>query len=279
MPGRSPDFWGNANYYVGDMIPFDAVSRPAARRSCSQGRLVLTAGGGAMAEVRACVRMLVDHPNTPPFIGRQLIQKMVTSSPTPGYVARVAAVFKNNGQGVRGDLAAVTRAILLDPEARGARKIDAEYGRLREPVLFWTAMIRALDVDDRRRTTRTRSAAWQSAQSLFNAPTVFNYYPADYTLPGSDVPAPEFGIFTSAEFLNRSNQVNDLLYNVDQPWNAAWWGPQPYLYERRSARRARRSRRSCPTPANRRRARRPAEPAVPARRDEHRRCARPSSTR
>ena len=68
-----------------------------------------------------------------------------------------------------------------------------------------------------------------SQQELFNAPTVFNYYPADYVLPGTAIPAPEFGIFTSAEFLNRANQVNDLLYNVDQPWNAQWWGPQPFL--------------------------------------------------
>ena len=99
-----------------------------------------------MAEFRAAIHALVEHPNTPPFMAKQLIQKTVTSSPTPEYVARVAAVFRNNGYGIRGDLAAVTRAILLDPEARGARKIDREYGRMREPMLLWTAMIRALDV-------------------------------------------------------------------------------------------------------------------------------------
>ena len=110
----------------------------------------------------------------------------MTSSPTPGYVARVAAVFKDNGTGVRGDLAAVTRAILLDPEARGARKIDPEYGRLREPALLWTAMIRGLDV-----TTdgeRPQGMGVQSNQPLFQAPTVFNYYPADFTLSGSTIP-------------------------------------------------------------------------------------------
>jgi uncharacterized protein (DUF1800 family) len=227
-PGKSPDFWGNANYYVGDMLPFDQWHDSGAKFLLS-GRLVLNAGGSASADVRAAIKMLVDHPNTPPFIVRQLIQKMVTSSPTPGYIRRVVQVFKNNGQGVRGDLAAVTRAILLDPEARGARKVDAEYGRLREPVLFWTSMVRGLDIETDGYNPYTLSA-WQSAQSLFNAPTVFNYYPTDYVLPGTDVPAPEFGIFTSAEFLNRFNQVNDLLYNVDQPWNAAWWGPQPFLY-------------------------------------------------
>jgi len=122
----------------------------------------------------------------------------------------------------------VTRAILLDPEARGARKIDVEYGRLREPVLFWTAMIRALDVTTDGWNPYS-STAWQSQQQLFDAPTVFNYYPADYVLPGIGVPAPEFGIFTSAEILNRANQINDLLYNVDMPWTTQYLGPQPWM--------------------------------------------------
>jgi len=142
-------------------------------------------------------------------------------------VARVAAVFKNNGSGVRGDLAAVTRAILLDPEARGARQSGPRYARMREPVLFLTSMIRALDV------STDGFGPWVLAndggQPLFVSPTVFNYYPADFTLIGSSVPAPEFGIFTSAEFLNRANQLNDLLYIVDQPFNAGRFGPQPFL--------------------------------------------------
>jgi uncharacterized protein (DUF1800 family) len=223
-PGATPDFFGNWIYYTGDMIPFDAYHDRAAK-SALAGRIVMSPGGGAAAEVRALLHILSEHPNTPAFISRQLIQKTVTSSPTPGYVGRVAAVFRNNGKGVRGDLAAVTRAILLDPEARGARKIDPEYGRLREPVLFWTGMLRALDV-----TTdglQPLNAVGGSGQQLFSAPTVFNYYPADYMLAGGNVPAPEFGIYTSLEFLNRANQVNDLLYNVDQSWTN--WGPQPFL--------------------------------------------------
>jgi len=228
-PGQMPSFWGNEWYFIGDMIPFDDRHDQGAK-SLFNGRVQFAAGMGAMAEVRAAIRAVVDHANTPPFISRQLIQKTVTSSPSPAYVARVAAVFKNNGAGVRGDLAAVTRAILLDPEARGARKIDPEYGRMREPALFWTAMIRALDV-----TTdgvMPESTGWESGQTLFRPATVFNYYPADYTLAGGDIPGPEFGIYTSAEFLNRANQINDLLYNVDQPWSQHelyGWGPRPYV--------------------------------------------------
>ena len=187
------------------------------------------AGGGADFEVKRAIRMLIDHPNTPPFIAKQLIQKTVTSSPTPGYVTRVVAAFKDNGKGVRGDLAAVTRAILLDPEARGARKIDSEYGRLRESVLLWTSMLRALDV-----TTdgqQPHDQGYSSTQHLFFFPTVFGYYPADFTLVGTATPGPEFAIFTSTEFLTRANQINDLLYNVDQPWsqNPYGWGPQGFV--------------------------------------------------
>jgi uncharacterized protein (DUF1800 family) len=227
IPGQSPLFgdW-HLWYFIGDTIPFEEFHDKGAK-SALAGRLTLPAGGGAMSEVRTLIRTLINHPNTPPFIVRQMIQKTVTSSPTPQYVARVVQVFKDNGKGVRGDLAAVTRAILLDPEARGARKIDPEYGRLREPVLMWTAMIRALDV-----TTdgvQPQKVIFWSSQALFMAPTVFGYYPADYTLFGGGIPAPEFGIFTSAEFINRANFINGLLDHVDFPEREPQWGPQPYV--------------------------------------------------
>lgn len=230
QPGQAPVFFGPP-YFFGDMVGFNARHDTGAKTMLS-GRLVLPAGGGAEAEFKAAIRALVDHPNTPAFISKQLIQKTVTSSPTPGYVARVAGVFKDNGSGVRGDLAAVTRAILLDPEARGARKIDNEYGRLREPVLFWTAMIRGLDVVTD--GSQPGGQAQASNQTLFDPATVFNYYPADYTLAGSSLPAPEFGIFGSAEFITRANSVNGLLWNVDQlpcsvPAGFGCWSPRPYV--------------------------------------------------
>src|SRR5262249_3960082 len=85
-----------------------------------------------------------NHPNVGPFIGRQLIQHLVTSNPSPAYVQRITTVFNNNGQGVRGDLRAVVRAILLDPEARGNSKTDPAYGKLREPAIFFTHLFRSL---------------------------------------------------------------------------------------------------------------------------------------
>ncbi|MFO1316869.1 MAG: DUF1800 family protein [Burkholderiales bacterium] len=228
-PGQTPTFWA-PNYFFGDMMPFDQYHDTGAKSALS-GRISFGPGGTAASEVAQTLRALVNHPNTPPFIAKQLIQKTVTSSPTPGYVQRVAGVFKDNGKGVRGDLAAVTKAILLDLEARGARKIDREYGRMREPALFWTAMIRALDVATDGLQPFSL-AAYQSSQQLFAAQTVFNYYPADYTLAGGAIPAPEFAIYTSAEYLNRANQVNDLLYNVDQSWSQDpryGWGPIAFV--------------------------------------------------
>jgi hypothetical protein len=100
-----------------------------------------------------------------PFIGKQLIQKLVTSEPTPAYVARVTAVFDNNGAGMRGDLRAVVRAILMDPEARGARKIDPAYGKLVEPALFMTSLARAANARSDGVTFRNSSNAWASSSS------------------------------------------------------------------------------------------------------------------
>lgn len=224
-PGAPPSFWQNWSFN-GDLIPYQEY-HDKGTKTMFGGKVQFAANQDALTELKAALRALVNHSNTPPFISRQLIQKTVTSNPSPAYVARVAAVFKDNGAGVRGDLAAATRAVFLDADARGVAKTEVDYGRLREPVLFWTAMLRALDVatDGQRPHLMT----WQNAQLLFHSPSVFNYYPADYTLIGRDLPAPEFGIYSTAEFLNRANAVNDLLYSVDQSWASEWWGPQPYV--------------------------------------------------
>ena len=96
-------------------------------------------------ELKIALDTLFNHPNTGPFVSRQLIQRLVTSNPSPGYVQRVAGVFANNGAGVRGDMAAVVTAILMDPEARTASVAeDPAYGKLREPVIRVTHMLRAL---------------------------------------------------------------------------------------------------------------------------------------
>jgi len=150
-----------------------------------------------------------------PFIGRQLIQKLVTGDPSPQYVARISAVFADNGAGVRGDLAAVVRAILLDPEARGDIKLDPTYGKLREPALFVAAAARAVN-------TATDGvyfgpAAASLGQNLFYSASVFNYYPPDHVLADTAIVAPEFAILNSSTFLNRDNVANSLAFGTITP--------------------------------------------------------------
>jgi uncharacterized protein (DUF1800 family) len=156
------------------------------------------------------------HPNTGPYVCIQLIHQLVTSNPTPAYVGRCSAAFANNGGGVRGDLKAVITSILLDPEARGDVKTDPNYGHLREPVLLMTHLLRAFNATD---TTKTdgvlvtnspNSLSTPLGQNVFNPPTVFSYFPADFNLPGTNLFAPEFGILDTSTSYARANFMNTL---------------------------------------------------------------------
>lgn len=179
-------------------------------------------------DVDDALDFLFNHPNTAPFISRQLIQFLVTSNPSPAYVARIAAVFANNGSGKRGDLAAVVRAILLDVEARDVRwsQGSASFGRLKDPVQ------RAMTLARVGRLERFPSLNWwdygnfydSALQSPGNAPSVFNFYRPDYRSPGlltdNQLAAPAFQItnsYTSISFVNRlwQNTVNGIrLYDT-----------------------------------------------------------------
>ena len=151
---------------------------------------------------------IFNHPNVGPFIGKQLIQHLVTSNPSPAYVARIAAVFADNGQGIRGDLSAVVRAILEDEEARDPAPA-AVFGHLREPALFITAAMRSLGGQSDGVLLRSASSAM--GQPIFSPETVFNFYPPSYQIPGTQTTAPEFGIQNAATALARSNFVNTVI--------------------------------------------------------------------
>jgi hypothetical protein len=168
------------------------------------------------------LRTVFMHPNVGPFIAKQLIQKLVTGDPTPGYVARVARVFADNGAGTRGDLRAVVRAILLDPEARGPVKFDPGYGKLREPAKFVAAAARALDARSDGVFFRRQTGAM--GQPVFMAPSVFNYYPPDYVVPGTAVLGPEFALQNSTSALARANFVNALAFAAAIPPDPTVWG-------------------------------------------------------
>ena len=166
---------------------------------------VLVHGGDAQAELTNALDNIFNHPNVGPFIATRLIERLVTSNPSPAYVQRVAQTFANNGAGVRGDLKAVIRAILLDPEARyGQWQRPDTFGKLREPLLKITQMWRAMDA----RSNGGRVASlrpWppiedQIGQASLRSPTVFNFFKPDYAQPGEvethGLYSPEFQILT-----------------------------------------------------------------------------------
>ncbi|HEU5239563.1 MAG TPA: DUF1800 family protein, partial [Pyrinomonadaceae bacterium] len=165
-------------------------------------------------ELNAAIDNIFNHQNTGPYVCSQLIHQLVTSSPTPAYVGRCAAAFANNGSGVRGDMKAIITEILLDPEARGDVKTDPNYGHLREPVLLMTNLLRWFNAtSDGVLVTNVSGAGSFSiplGQDVFNPPTVFSYFPADYGLPGTSLIAPEFGILDTSTTYQRSNFVNTL---------------------------------------------------------------------
>jgi uncharacterized protein (DUF1800 family) len=158
---------------------------------------------------------IFQHHNVGPFIGRNLIEHLVTSNPSPAYIARVTAAFNNNGSGVRGDLKAVIRAILLDPEARNMTP-DAAFGHLQEPILFKVKLLRAFNTSaattDFVLTDTYLPSELGMAQDLFRPPSVFNYYPPVFDLPGFGLNGPEFAIQSTSTALARVNFVGEVTY-------------------------------------------------------------------
>jgi uncharacterized protein (DUF1800 family) len=165
--------------------------------------------------LRMALDTIFNHPNVGPFIGRQLIQRFVTSNPSPAYVARVAAAFNNNGAGVRGDMKAVLRAVLLDNEARaGAPLNQASWGKLREPLVRLGNWLRAFDAS----ATSGIYAIWNMedtvtglGQNILQAPSVFNWYRPDYAPSGNiqnqGLAAPEFQITDETSVTGYANLV------------------------------------------------------------------------
>ncbi|MEQ1606165.1 MAG: DUF1800 family protein [Pyrinomonadaceae bacterium] len=160
---------------------------------------------------------IFNHPNVGPFVSKIMIQHLVTSDPTPAYVGRVAAKFNDNGSGVRGDMKAVIKAILLDPEARGDVKTDPNYGKLREPVSFATNFLRALNARGAAGTGQFdgfitgRGEFNGMAQIPFMSPTVFNYFPPGYGVPGTTLIGQEFAIMNTGTSIQRANFMNRMI--------------------------------------------------------------------
>ena len=202
----------NPAYYYGQMIPVEAEHDASAKTIF--GNIQIPAGQTAGQDLESLLDALMAQPTMAPFISRQLIQHLVTSNPSPAYVERVAAIFEDDGQGVRGNMAAVITAILSDPEARAGDEAGAApnpaFGHLREPVLFMANLLRGLNATPGPAST-PYSLANLMGQNLFYEPSVFSYFSPLYRISGGQL-APEFQIYSTQAASERADVVNKALY-------------------------------------------------------------------
>ncbi len=219
--GATP--WGcwptgtNCRYYGGDMVAVAAFHDTQARSLLSG--VSLASGHTAPAALDKVLDSVMAHPNAAPFVGRQLIQHLVSSNPSPAYVQRVANAFTSGrfqgfGTGERGDMKATVAAILLDAEARSTAP-TASAGRLREPIQLFAGVLRALNG----RTDGDALGWWWGEnlrQHVFRPPSVFNFYPPNYPVAGTALVGPAFGIHNANTALQRINYVNYLVF-----WNGS----------------------------------------------------------
>ncbi|WP_260704739.1 DUF1800 domain-containing protein [Edaphobacter flagellatus] len=219
-PSKFPN--GTANYTM-PMAAVDANHDTTAKILLNG--TTLPAGQTSAQDLDGALANIFAHPNVGPFVCKQLIQHLVASNPSPAYVQRVAAVFANNGNNVRGDMKAVITAILTDTEARaGDTNATAEGGHLREPMLWLTNMVRGLGFVNNDAKAGNDVIANASYNTLGNytsslserpyaSPSVFNFFPPDYVIPSTTTNAPEFSLENTASAVLRLSLANTVVFN------------------------------------------------------------------
>lgn len=175
-----------------------------------------------IADINDAVDNLFNHPNIGPFLSRRLIQRLVKSNPTPEYIARVASVFNDNGNGVRGDMKALTRAILMDVEARDcAFTNEVTAGMLREPITRYTQINKAFNAvsPSGKYHNSTSDFKEETEQRPLSSPSVFNFFQPDFQPIGPiadmDLFAPEFQITNSLTTIGYANEAHDWTFDED----------------------------------------------------------------
>ena len=214
----TPVWNGAAPDYRDPMIPF-ANHHQTTSKTILDG-VLLPAGQSATQDLGTALDTIFNHPNVGPFVCRQLIQRLVTSNPSPGYVYRVASVFNNNGQGVRGDLQAVVRAILTDYDARAVSiALNQGYGHEREPVIRFTNLLRGFNATSP--SGKYSVSASSLGQEPLHAPSVFNFFSPDYELEGAIAAAglksPEFQITTGTTVIAQANLMRSMINSGNGP--------------------------------------------------------------
>lgn len=184
--------------------------------------VIVPANEGGAADLKVELDTLFNHQNTGPFFCREMIQRLVTSNPSQGYIYRVSQAFANDGTGVRGNLNAVVKAILLDPEARSsAILVNASYGKLKEPILRTTALLRAFNASSQNGRFGSSNTDNTLGQTPLASPTVFNFFLPNFVQPGSlasaGLYAPEFQITTASTAVSVVNSLYTLIYTNASP--------------------------------------------------------------
>lgn len=203
-PSRPSRNWGN---WGKSMVPTGS----GACEKDSGAKTVMgrgfPAGQTQAQDLQGAIDLLMGHKNIAPFVATRMIQHLVKSNPSPAYVARIAAKFRNNGSGARGDMRAVVKAILLDPEARigdDPAQARSDSGKFKEPFLFGTALWRGMGCRSVP-MTEWGDVPVSNAQRPFSPESVFSFYAPTDRAPGSNLLAPEQRLVTSSELRDRTS--------------------------------------------------------------------------
>ncbi len=209
--GVASTFWGVPENWVVPMVAV-AAYHDENTKTLLNGT-VLPAGGTPEGDLSAALDSIFAHPNLGPFVCRQLIQRLVTSNPSPGYVYRVASVFNDNGQGVRGDLAAVTKAIFTDYDARSPDLATTPgFGKEREPIIRLANLYRAFHATSPSGQYNIFYTNSPLGETVLRSPSVFNFFSPEYTAPGrlaeAGLVAPEFQITSESTAIASDNYLH-----------------------------------------------------------------------
>jgi uncharacterized protein (DUF1800 family) len=229
---KGKDFWYAPANFTATMRMWDAHHDLTPKTIISGIQLpartasVPDKGTAGLADYSAAVDALFNHPNAGPFLSKQLIQRLVTSNPSPAYVGRVAAAFANDGKGVRGDMKAVISTILLDPEARNPQMISSPtFGKMKEPYLRTVNLARALNASAGVGVYELWELDDIHFQAPLDAPSVFNFYKPDYSPPGpvndAGLVAPEFQILNAVTALAIPNYYQNVFYDGFNRWGSS----------------------------------------------------------
>jgi len=188
------------------------------------GTTMLPAGQTTTEDRKQVLDAVFQHPNVPPFVSRRLIQRFVKSQPSPSYIARISAVFKDDGNGVRGNLSAVLKAILLDPEARAGDSTPTDDdGYVQDPLFAELFAMELMDIG----STDGSAEYYPSAlgEPIWYPTTVFAYYSPDYVIPGTTLNSPESQLITTALMVQRSEFLWGMINGPQtgfHPWGSSW---------------------------------------------------------